>query len=177
MILSIILFIFGINCESFRDTRFRDDFGIFWNVFRIFDINPGIRGFNIFIFRVRENIFSFLISFPFSFSLFPLTSSTSHKPKISYLHLTTFHTLPSISTTYFLHLIISMACFDWPKRTPHPYHGKLWLAKGDTSPPLFYTKPPLNYNITSPLQNQILYKLSFTLLFLFLLHFYKEKPS
>jgi len=73
MSLHILLLIFGKIYESFRDTWNSDDFGIFRNVFRIHDLNPGTRIFNIFIFRDQENIFSFhfFSFFHFLYSFLP----------------------------------------------------------------------------------------------------------
>ena len=114
---------------------------VFSEMFSVYlTFNPGIRGFNILIFRVRENIFLFhFFSFSISFIL-----SFLHKPKDFYFpkipiffHLSTFHTLPSLIS---LHLTVHMANFDLAKEdTSHPL-GTFWLVK-KISPPLFTIKP------------------------------------
>ena len=155
---NILFLIFGKFYESFWDTWFRDDFGIFRNVFRILDLNPGICLFNIFYFLSPRKYLLLLISF--SFSLFPyfLPSSTNHK---TFQNSNKLHTLPPTSSL--MPLFLSL------------FHGRPWLAKRNTSPILFTQNPLSSTLIAPPLQIQILYKLFlFLSLFFFLLHFTKE---
>ena len=102
--------------------------------------------FIIFIFLSKRisSLFHFLFLSLFSFSF-----NLHHKflyfiPKLLHLtlHLTTFHTLPLISTTQNLHLTTSLASLYWPRRTPHPPLGKPLLAKGHLTP--YFTQNPLS---------------------------------
>jgi len=90
-----------------------------------------------------------------------------------------FHTLPLFSSTQFLHLTPHLACSYWPRRTPHPPHGKLLLVKGDTSFSLLQLSPSQLFNCNS-FTNPKIYKYpSFSISFPFfsLLHFTKRKAS
>jgi len=139
----ILLLIFGKIYESFRDTWISDDFGIFWNVFRILDFNPGTYVSDIFKFQVRDNIFiykSFSL-FPFSFiSFLPSQSkrnSIFQKFQKSKL-LPTFSKTPHTSPLMPSFSLSSLAGHHWPRETPHS--------------PLFAQKPPLFYLFAPPLQ-------------------------
>jgi len=158
MSLKILLLIFGIICESFRDTWFRDDFGIFRNVFRILDLNPGICVSNIFIFLVKENIFSLSILFLFPFSLFLFLPPQSTRIPFSKIPtIPKFHFLPHTSTNFLINAPLSLS-LPWPAKWPKEGHLILsYLQK----PPLFYI------NCTSFTKSKSYINFSFTFLFLF----------
>ena len=152
----ILFLIFGKFYESFRDTWFRDDFGIFQNVFRIHDLHPGISPFNIFIFWDQDNIFPFNF---FSFFLFLYFSSFLHKPQAFPIFQQIPHTSTNFHHKYLSFSLSSMAGQDWPRETPHS---------------LIYKKPLSFILLAPPSQIQILYKL-FLFLSLSFFHFTSQK--